>query len=321
MTNQNRDLMDLARKFHYDLPDRIRQYLNARGIPDEMIDLNLIGWNGWRITIPIFNRDGDLVFFKQAKDPEDKTDSPKMIAWPKGHAELYGWENIDAKSSKVVICEGEFDRLVLEASGFKAVTSTAGAGVFRQEWAREFESIPEVYICFDNDDAGRKGALRVGRMIPHAKILELPADVGESGDVTDFFVRLRKTKDEFLKRMEDAKPAPLAEETQEPKYVPVGQTKESRIDDRVERVKSLNPITEIVGRYIALRPTGVQLAGHCPFHKDHVPSFIVYPSTGSFYCYGCGKHGDVITFVREMERLNFGQTLDALDRFTSQHES
>jgi len=62
-----------------DLPDRIRRYLNARGIPNEMIDLNLLGWNGWRITIPIFNREGELVFFKQARDPEDKNDSPKML--------------------------------------------------------------------------------------------------------------------------------------------------------------------------------------------------------------------------------------------------
>jgi len=321
MTTKTRSLSDFATKFHNDLPDRVRQYLNGRGIPDEMIDLNLIGWNGWRITIPIFNRDGNLVFFKQAKDPEDKTDSPKMIAWPKGHAELYGCENVDVKSTKIVICEGEFDRLVLEANGFKAVTSTAGAGVFRQEWAKEFTEIPEVYICFDNDDAGRNGALRVGRMIPHAKIVELPVEVGESGDVTDFFVRLGKTREEFLKLMEEAKPAPLVDEKPEPKYVPIGQNKESRLNERVERVKNLNPITEIVGRYVALRPTGVQLAGHCPFHKDHVPSFIVYPSTGSFYCYGCGKHGDVITFVREMEHLNFGQTLDALDRINSQHES
>ena len=270
MTTQTRSLSDLATKFHNGLPERIRQYLNARGIPDEMIDLNLIGWNGWRITIPIFSRDGNLVFFKQAKDPEDKTDSPKMIAWPKGQAELYGWENLDAKSSKVVICEGEFDRLVLEANGFRAVTSTAGAGVFRQQWATNFESIPEVYICFDNDDAGRKGALRIGQIIHHAKIVELPTEVGEAGDVTDFFVRLGKTREEFLKLMEEAKPALPAEETLEPKYVPIGQTKYPRLDERVERVKNLNPITEIVGQYVALRPTGVQLAGHCPFHKDHV---------------------------------------------------
>src|SRR5215510_11701102 len=119
MTNQNNRLMDLARKFHYDMPDRIRQYLNGRGIPDEMIDLNLLGWNGWRITIPIFDGKGKIAFFKQAKDPEDQGDSPKMIAWPKGHLELYGRENLEGNPNQIIICEGEFDRLVLETNGFK----------------------------------------------------------------------------------------------------------------------------------------------------------------------------------------------------------
>src|SRR5215467_15482966 len=212
MTNENRNLADLARKFHENLPDRIRQHLNTRGIPDEMFDLNLRGWNGWRITIPIFNREGELVFFKQARDPEDKTDSPKMIAWPKGHMELYGWENLTSETSQIVICEGEFDRLVLEANGFKAVTSTGGARAFKKDWAKEFKSIPEVYICFDNDEAGRKGALRVGQMIAHAKIAELPDEVGDGGDVTDFFVRLGKSCEDFLALLQEAKRAPPAPE-------------------------------------------------------------------------------------------------------------
>ena len=134
MTNQNHNLMELARKFHADLPERIRQYLKGRSIPDESIDLNLIGWNGWRITIPIFGRNGKVLFFKQAKDPEDKGDSPKMIAWPKGHLELYGRENLNDKPAQIIICEGEFDRLVLEANGFKAVTSTAGARTSRRRF-------------------------------------------------------------------------------------------------------------------------------------------------------------------------------------------
>jgi hypothetical protein len=75
MPNQN--LTDLARRFHREVPERIRAYLNGRGIPDESIDLNLLGWNGWRITIPIFARHRNVAFFKQAKDPDDKTDSPK----------------------------------------------------------------------------------------------------------------------------------------------------------------------------------------------------------------------------------------------------
>ena len=315
MANQN--LTDLARRFHRELPEGIRAYLNGRGIPNEMIDLSLIGWNGWRITIPIFNCDGELAFFKQAKDPDDKSDSPKMIAWPKGHLELYGWENLASDSSQIVICEGEFDRLVLEANGFKAVTSTGGARAFKKEWAKEFESIPEVYICFDNDEAGRNGALSVGRLIPHAKLVELPNEVGDGGDVTDYFVRMGKSREDFLKLPQEAKPAPPAPEV--PHYAPKNSATTSVARERVERVKSLSPIAQIVGQYVQLRPSGSNLVGLCPFHEDRIPSFTVYPATGTFHCYGCGKHGDVISFLRYKEGLNFNQALAALDRSSSHH--
>jgi len=73
--------------------------------------------------------------------------------------------------------------------------------------------VAEVYICFDNDEAGRISALRIGRMISNAKIVDLPAEVGEGGDVTDFFVRLGMTRDHFIKthdRGKSAAPAPEA---------------------------------------------------------------------------------------------------------------
>ena len=319
MLNQNRDLKDLARKFHNDLPDRVRQYLKGRGIPDDSIDLNLIGWNGWRITIPILTDNGKVAFFKQAKDPDDKSDSPKMIAWPKGHLELYGRENLKDEPSQIIICEGEFDRLVLEANGFKAVTSTAGARAFKKDWAKKFENISDVYVCFDNDEPGKQGALRVARLIPHAKIVELPPEVGESGDVTDFFVQLRRSREDFLKLLEEATQAPAEPDVKIPTYSARRTNSESR--ERIERVKNDNPLVQVVGKYIQLRPSGSNFAGLCPFHEDRIPSFTVYPATGTFHCYGCGKHGDVISFLREREGLNFNQALDALDRFSSEHES
>jgi DNA primase len=317
MTNQS-NLAELGGKFHKNLPDRIREYLHGRGIPDESIDLNLLGWNGWRINIPIFDRDGKLAFFKQAKDPEDKNDGPKMIAWPKGHLELYGWENLKGEPSQIIICEGEFDRLVLEANGFKAVTATGGARAFKKDWVKEFESIPEVYICYDNDKAGKAGALRVGRLISHAKIVELPSEIGDGGDVTDYFVRLGQSRDDFLKLLQEAKPAPPPEP--EIRRYPLRTPKlDSASRDRVERVKNENPIAQVIGRYVELRPSGHNLVGLCPFHEDHVPSFTVYQNTGKFHCYGCGKHGDVISFLRYKDGLSFSQALDALDRYSSPH--
>src|SRR5947208_2640398 len=276
MTNQNVNLVELARKFHADLPDRIRQYLNGRGIPDESIDLNLIGWNGWRITIPILADDGKVAFFKQAKDPDDKSESPKMIAWPKGHLELYGRENLQGNPNQIVICEGEFDRLVLEANGFKAVTSTAGARTFKKEWAKEFENISDVYVCFDNDEPGRQGALRVARLIPHAKIVELPPEVGEGGDVTDFFVQFRRSREDFLKLLQEAKPAPPEPDVKIPTYSARRTNSESR--ERIERVKNDNPLVQVVGKYVQLRPSGSNFAGLCLFHEERIPSFTVATS-------------------------------------------
>lgn len=261
MTNENRNLAGLARKFHKNIPKRIRAYLNGRGIPDESIDLNLIGWNGWRITIPIFNRDGELVFFKQARDPEDKTNSPKMIAWPRGHVDLYGWKNLKDKPDEIIICEGEFDRLVLEANGFKAVTSTGGAKTFRTDWATEFASIPNVYVCFDNDEAGKDLALRVGRLIAHAKIVELPGEIGDGGDVTDFFVRLGKSRENFQALLQEAKPAPPAPEI--PRFIPKTRSTNSR--ERVERVKSLSQIAQIIGKYVQLRLPAATLSASAHF--------------------------------------------------------
>ena len=99
-------------------------------------------------------------FLKLARDPEDPALAPKMLTTPAVYAELYGWDEVLKKPHQIIICVGEFDRLVLEGRGFIAVTSTVGAGVFRAEWAKEFEPIPEVYVCYDNDAAGRRGAER-----------------------------------------------------------------------------------------------------------------------------------------------------------------
>src|SRR5438876_11743592 len=120
--------LELAREYHRNLPPHVGEYVQqARGIADAVIDLHLLGWNGRRITIPILDRAGQFSFFKLAKGPNDQTGSPKMLATPGAHAEIYGWERVLANPERVIICEGEFDRLALESRGFGAVTSTGGA--------------------------------------------------------------------------------------------------------------------------------------------------------------------------------------------------
>jgi DNA primase len=313
MTHSN--LAELAQQFHRNLPDRIRQYLHSRGIPDAQVDHEVLGWNGSRITIPVRNRGGEIVLFRLARDPEDQSESPKMLSTPGATAELYGREILFAGPPRVVICEGEFDRLVLEALGFPAVTSTGGAKTFRHEWASELEGIPQVYVCFDRDQAGREGAQMVGELIPHAHIVDLPEEVGEGGDVSDFFVRLGHTPADFERLLAEAKPAPL------PKPVPletlIRRTRgafDSPLRARIDRLKREVPIAALIEGYVRLRPESGQLMGLCPFHEDRNPSLAVYPQTNRFYCFGCGKHGDQITFLREKEGLGFREALDALEK-------
>jgi len=303
------NLHNEALAYHQRLPKRLWNYLNERGIPDALIHKHLLGWNDQRITIPIPNRERKFAFFKLAKDPEDKF-GPKMFSTRGAHAELYGWEQVLAKPEQIILCEGEFDRLVLEGQGFAAVTSTGGATTFRPEWADALREIPNVFICFDNDAAGRTGAQQAARLIPHARLVKLPEEVGEGGDVTDYFVRLGKSREDFTRLLEAAEPMP------QKKLAPLPDGKPYQIattpDAEVERLKSLVTIESIVRRYAGLRQSGKNLVTRCPFHDDRNPSLVVYPATQSFYCFGCQAAGDVFTFLMKAEQLNFPEALRVL---------
>ena len=311
------DLHDLALSYHRRLPDRIRAYLNARGIPDDLIHRQLLGWDGCRVTIPVTDRDGDITFFKLARDPDADASEPKMLATRGSHLELYGWETVLAKPKRIIVCEGEFDRLVLEAQGFQAVTSTGGAGAFRVEWAADFLPISEVYVCFDRDEAGRQGAERVAQLIEHAKIVDLPEEVGEGGDVSDFFVRLAHSRGDFEKLLATAHSAPPSPPAME--LLRVSATS-PELSARVDRVKQAIPIEDFIAQYVELRRSGRNLTGHCPFHEDRTPSLVVFPETRTFHCFGCRAGGDVISFLRLRTNCSFFEALESLEQALPSHD-
>jgi hypothetical protein len=147
----------------------------------------------------------------------------------------------------------------------------------------------------------------------------LPAEVGDGGDITDFFVCLGHTREDFLTLMREAEPVPPRPEPVIQIDPPKRSATNSVRRQRVERIKHAVSIVEIIGRYVRLQRLGDYLVGLCPFHPDHHPSFVVYPATGTFYCYGCRKYGDVITFVQEHEHLTFGQALKVLESVRSYH--
>jgi DNA primase len=74
-------------------------------------------------------------------------------------------------------------------------------------------------------------------------------------------------------------------------------------------------IADVVSRMVTLRKAGgSRLKGLCPFHQEKTPSFHVNPDMGVYKCFGCGKSGDVIAFVRETEQLNFTEAVEALGK-------
>jgi DNA primase len=85
-------------------------------------------------------------------------------------------------------------------------------------------------------------------------------------------------------------------------------------DDRVQQVKQANDIVEVVGSYLPLQPQGSTFKGLCPFHDDRRPSFDVDPRRQRYRCWSCGKHGDVISFVQEHEKVSFTEALELLAR-------
>jgi len=80
----------------------------------------------------------------------------------------------------------------------------------------------------------------------------------------------------------------------------------------VEEIKEKLDIVELVGSYIDLKQSGSSLKAPCPFHNEKTPSFFVSPDRGTYYCFGCGKKGDIFSFVQEFEGLDFVGVLKLL---------
>jgi len=86
--------------------------------------------------------------------------------------------------------------------------------------------------------------------------------------------------------------------------------------EEIREIKERADIIAIVSRFVQLKKTGRTWVGLCPFHNEKTPSFHVSPQLGIFKCFGCGKSGDVINFLEEIEHSDFGTVIENLARET-----
>ena len=92
-----------------------------------------------------------------------------------------------------------------------------------------------------------------------------------------------------------------------------GKCKELPISDQfIQELKARTAIEEVISDYVQLKKSGRSYMGLCPFHNEKTPSFSVSPENSFFHCFGCGAGGDVITFIRKIENLDYVEAVKLL---------
>jgi len=267
----------------------MQDFIKKRGISQEIYDNFGLKFKNNNLNIPVFDLKGEFLFYKirHNEGPNKYTYSKKGST-----AQLYCGHLIKNKN-KIVITEGELDALVLWSQGIPAVSTTSGAiSAYKDEWV-ELLKDKDLYICYDNDEAGRKGAAKLKKQLPNATVLFINGvkDISEyyekHGEVKSLFKLTKGTLPEI--------------ETQQPTPTP---QKTNYSDDRVEKAKDI-PITQY-------QKFNKDKKINCIFHNEDTPSLAYNPKTNTYKCFGCGEFGDSIAFYMKLFNVDFMEALNQM---------
>lgn len=184
-----------------------------RGLTDETLIKYQLGWDGERITIPIYDEYNTLVNFRRYKWNSTE-DQWKVLNYVDelnnsyGEVRIFGIESIlDQANDYVVWAEGEMDRLITEQNGFPCACATSGAGTWKPEWSKLFRNKKRVYLAQDNDEAGRNATRKLCEKlyrVVDVYVVNWPENFPNKGDLTDFFVKCQQTPEDFQKLLDSA---------------------------------------------------------------------------------------------------------------------
>lgn len=209
----------LPAKYHIALMEHtgvVRDILrDKRGLTDATLRRFLIGWDGERVTLPVYDEYNDLVNIRRYKW-NSYEDSFKMINYEDevgntfGENRIYGIEHLyDDSVETIVWAEGEWDKLIAEQNGFPACTMTAGAGNFRYEWFKLLKRKKEIWVCYDNDTPGK---IASNYMVDNlkkdvkVKVANWSKDYIDKCDITDLFVTYGFDREKFANFFVDYDP-------------------------------------------------------------------------------------------------------------------
>lgn len=197
------EIFNYRQKHHKLLEDvSVIEYLKEeRGLTEDTINkyslgtINLMGFQ-W-ITIPLFNSLGEfLEGYKLRAMPSDVNNKNRYIHYPKGLSIdcPFNSYTLDLQKEMVIICEGEFDCMLLDQNGYNAITSVTGVQSFKDSYFELLKPFSEIIILFDNDETGTKAAKSLAEKVAlkfpskQISIAKIPEEEGVK-DVTDYFVK------------------------------------------------------------------------------------------------------------------------------------
>lgn len=305
----------------------LNNWFNSRKISDDVLNTFKVHWGispimGECIVIPVMDHKGVFFFNKYRRDPLVDA-KPKYLYDKGGSTTLYGY--FKAKDEdRILITEGELDCLVAWSANIPAITSTGGALSFQEEWT-ELLKDKDITICFDNDEAGAKGMVKVLKYLPQAKVVFIPdrpnvkdlSDyVAAGGDLPELlrgrkhFTCLQDVVDDRANRLATWQSvwfhdAYIKEHTI-PAFVNIKKKDFVRTDGDALHNAKKHPISNLIEFDYGNKTI-------CLWHNEKTPSLHFYPKTNTLYCFGmCGRVYDVIDVYKKLNNCSFKEAVEKL---------
>jgi hypothetical protein len=292
-------------KFHNELSQESREYLNSRCISDEVINSLKIGeWSGIYgkcIVFPVRNKNSlwNLRFYRRATDREPKQ-IRQLSSEKLGHDPIWLFPEPRDEDS-IYLFEGEPDCLCALSLGLNASTVTGGAGTFREEFLPYFKD-KKVFICYDVDQKGRIGAKlvakQIARVAKETRIVKLDLDPEKypKGDFNDYISKENKTKENFLALCDVATPsvsvpAHVSIDEEDGRYYKIneknGEVEQKDISNFVIRlVCRLLDSDGDVSREVELVSDTGKRSGSKILEAEQMSSLVKFRT----FCFGCGDY-------------------------------
>ena len=233
-----------------------------KGLTLETIKRFQLGWDNYRITIPIYDENHLIVNFRRYSIESNQKKmishsirrviDGKTVVQRYGEWRIFGIEEIKKRAKDLIlICEGEWDKIIASQNGFLAITGTTGAGTFKEKAIELFKN-REVVIIYDVDLAGKLGAENVCQLLSkvakNIRKVKLPlSGTAVENDLSDYFLKLNKTKEDLSKLIEETPYFILHEEIKEKKGKVIPLSSFLQIDETSFIDKQVSVPIEISG--------------------------------------------------------------------------